>query len=32
VSPTDPEAAWASKGGIARSAYYANYLVDTRAG
>ena len=32
VSPTDPEAAWASKGGIARFAYYANYLVDNRRG
>jgi transposase len=32
VSPTDPGAAWASKGGIARFAYYANYLVDNRRG
>jgi transposase len=32
VSPTDPQAAWASKGGIARFAYYANYLVDNRRG
>jgi transposase len=32
VSPTDPESAWASKGGIARFAYYTNYLVDNRRG
>lgn len=32
VSPTDPDAVWASQCGIARIAYDANYLVDNLCG
>jgi transposase len=31
VSTTDPDAAWCSKGGPARLAYYDNYLIDTKS-
>jgi transposase len=31
VSITDPDAAWAIKGGPAMSAYYDNYLIDTHS-
>jgi len=31
ISTTDPDAAWCSKGGPARLAYYDNYLIDTNS-